>query len=259
MLRSKRKRYSLYHDRRRSWLSFSLVRLLLLLFVAYQLFTLLVAQTVRVDSSSMEPAFAAGDRLVVSAVGYGSRLPLLGVSAPTLRAPQRGDAVIVASPLSRRPGLFVRTVAPVIRFATGNRIDLQSVAGSGWDNPITVKRIVALPGDTVELRGGVAYVTPPGGTTVNEHALAGRRYTLETADQLSVLSELSAQVGQAARTGHAVFADTDPLTLNAGQYFILGDNRALSVDSRHYGPVEREALRYRVLLRFWPLRRFGVP
>lgn len=250
MFGSRRKRFSLYHDRKRSWLSFSIVRLLLVLFVAYQLFTLFIAQTVRVDSSSMEPGFMAGDRLVVSALGYGTRLPLVGFSTPALRAPQRGDAVIVASPLSRRPGLLVRTFDPVIRFLTGNHVDLKSIAGSGWDNPIAVKRVVALPGDTVELRDGVAYVTPSGGAEVNEHALARRPYSLEIADALS---------GSLAQSGRAAFADSEPLMLGEGRYFVLGDNRALSVDSRHYGPLGREALRSRVVLRFWPPRRFGVP
>lgn len=250
MFGSRRKRYSLYHDHRRSFLSFSLVRLLLLLFVAYQLFTLFVAQTVRVDSSSMEPAFSVGDRLVVSAVGYGARVPLLGLSTPTLRAPQRGDVVVVSSPLNRRPGLFVRLFDPVVRFVTGNRVDLRSIAGSGWDNPLTVKRIVALPDDTVELRGGVAHVTPAGGTTVNEHALSAGRYFLDTGGESPELF---------SQAGHASFADTEAVALSGGEYYVLGDNRVLSVDSRHFGPVDREALQYRVLLRFWPLRRFGMP
>ena len=54
--------------------------------------------------------------------------------------------------------------------------------------------------------------------------------------------------------------DSFPLIrLGAEQYFVLGDNRSFSQDSRDFGPVARDAIFGRVVLSYWPLGRFGVP
>jgi signal peptidase I len=47
--------------------------------------------------------------------------------------------------------------------------------------------------------------------------------------------------------------------LGRRQYFVLGDNRSASQDSRVFGPVPRNAIFARVVLIFWPLSRFGIP
>ena len=87
-----------------------------------------------------------------------------------------------------------------------------------------VKRIVALPGETVEVRRGMVYVN---GAAIPE----------PYAHDLTPY-------------------DMAPRTLGPLAYFVMGDNRGNSNDSRSFGPVSREEIVGRVWLRYWPLDQF---
>ena len=84
------------------------------------------------------------------------------------------------------------------------------------------KRVIGVPGDTVVGRGERVFVN---GTKADDIATAP-------------------------------FPST---RLGAKQYFVLGDNRSESQDSRDFGPVPRDAIFGRVFLIYWPLGRFGTP
>ena len=92
-----------------------------------------------------------------------------------------------------------------------------------------VKRIVGMPNETVRLDSGRVYV--------NDDAIAE--------------PYLNADVRTEPKSAFTEwFLDPD-------EYFVLGDSRADSDDSRTYGPVKREAILGKVWFRYWPLRRFG--
>ena len=92
-----------------------------------------------------------------------------------------------------------------------------------------VKRIVGMPNETVRLDNGRVYV---GDEPIVEPYVSEEVQT----EPKSVFTEW--------------FLDPD-------EYFMLGDSRADSDDSRGYGPVKQEAILGKVCFRYWPLRRFG--
>ena len=99
-----------------------------------------------------------------------------------------------------------------------------------------IKRIIGLPGETIEIQNGKIVI-------INNE-------TSQTLDESAYLSSSLVTPGE-TRT-----------TLADGQYFVLGDNRVASSDSRRWGPLPREDIIGRVIIRAWPfvtLAKFETP
>ena len=112
---------------------------------------------------------------------------------------------------------------------------------------VFIKRIIGLPGRHVSLRGGHVYVNG----RAAERALRrqGRRPTgahrSRGTPRRSTMSE--------------PWSLHQPYTVPAGHYFVMGDNRTDSDDSRDWGPVPARDLIGRAFLIYWPLSRIGLP
>ena len=91
-----------------------------------------------------------------------------------------------------------------------------------------IKRVVGLPGETVELRRGVLYVN---GKKLEEEYLAPRFRSDET---------------------------RGPVEIGRGYYYVLGDHRNSSNDSRNWGEVPQRYIYGRAFFRFWPLSQIGL-
>jgi signal peptidase I len=95
-----------------------------------------------------------------------------------------------------------------------------------------IKRIIGLPGETVTVSGGKVTITGTDGE-------------LKTLDESSYLSSGIVTAGEKS------------VTLGSGEYFVLGDNRPNSLDSRIFGTVPRADIVGRVMLRGWPIDKFS--
>jgi len=99
---------------------------------------------------------------------------------------------------------------------------------SGQTNPDFVKRIIGLPGDTVRIR-------PDGGVVVD-----------------------GTQLNEPYINPGPPFDDPETWHLDSGQYFVMGDNRGDSCDSRHWGPVPRNDIIGKASVVYWPLSSFHL-
>ena len=175
------------------------------------IFRTAVADWNPIPSGSMRPTLLEGDVVFVNRLAYDLKLPLTDVVLARLGEPERGDVVTFSSPQD------------------GRRL---------------IKRIAALPGDTLEMRDEVLYL--------NGEAA---RYEAPEA-VIETLAELGAQVpatrwtehlaGQERRVqwlqGVSARSSFGPVTVPEGQYLMLGDNRDNSADSRFIGFVPRHLL-----------------
>ena len=191
----------------KSWLKDN--RSFILFMCCFGFFRLAVADWNPIPSGSMRPTLLEGDVVLVNRLAYDFKLPLTDVVVAELGEPQRGDVVTFTSPK---------------------------------DGVRLIKRLVALPGDVVEMRNEVLYlngvaadylspvaVTEPleGGQTP---AIQARERVAGHERAVQVLPELNA------------LRSFGPVRVPAGQYFFLGDNRDNSADSRFIGMVPRHLL-----------------
>ena len=182
----------------------------------------LLAEAYRIPSESMEPTLLVGDQLFVNKLRFGPHIPFTNYSLPGYAAPRRNDVVIFVSPPQ----------VPEIRISPSEI------------TPILVKRIVGVAGDTLFMRHGDLFVNGVLVPSRNTQVVLPEA----VAEQPQPLFDWqhSIEVSQ-SRFGAAVTAPSihtwGPLVVPAGSYFMLGDSRDNSVDSRYYGPVPRANLR----------------
>ena len=117
------------------------------------------------------------------------------------------------------------------RFRDPKRYDIVVFPYQYHDNTYYIKRIIGLPGETVQILSGMVYID---GMRLDEH------YGNEMMENPGIAEE--------------------PLTLDENEYFVLGDNRNNSSDSRasDVGLIHRKDLIGRAWIRVWPLSQIGV-
>ena len=101
------------------------------------------------------------------------------------------------------------------------------------DDTLLIKRVVGIPGDRIQLRGGILYVNGQPQEEPYVHASPCVRYMPRT----------------------CAFG---PVKVPRGHLFLMGDNRANSHDSRFFGAVPEENVEGEAFLRYWPPGRIGV-
>jgi signal peptidase I len=196
----------------------------------------LVIETYYVPSESMLPTLLIGDHMLVNKFAFGARIPFTDTQLPALREPRRGDVVTFV--LGRRGPT---QICPVDRCPDYPR--------EGF-----VKRIVGLPGDTIEVRDG--------GLVLNGESLhvdySGETFTDTADDELRLGIELlDGAPHPVLDTPRRNGLDQIRITVPEGRYFMMGDNRDNSNDSRGWGTVRRIDIKGPVTMIYWSWNNRG--
>ncbi|HJA13092.1 MAG TPA: signal peptidase I [Candidatus Mediterraneibacter merdipullorum] len=135
----------------------------------------------------------------------------------------------MATTLSSGDQLIVDKIS--YRFREPKRYDIVVFPYRYEKGTYYIKRIIGLPGETIQIIDGMVYID---GQPLHEH------YGNEVINNPGMAEE--------------------PLTLGEDEYFVMGDNRNNSTDSRNsnVGPIHRDELLGRAWVRIWPLSDFGV-
>lgn len=182
------------------------VKSILIALVLFLVIRTFLIQTFVITSGSMEDTLLVGDFLMVNRLALGSRVPGTSVRTPGYSEPRRGDVTVFDPP---------------------HEEDLK-----------LVKRLIGMPGDTVEMRGKVLYIDgvaqrepyaryedPSGENNHTDPMMAWQRqHLVDTVDAASYRPTRD---------------EWGPLVVPPGHYFMLGDNRDASLDSRYWGLLER--------------------
>lgn len=176
----------------REYLEAAAIAVLLALFIRT-----FVVQAFKIPSGSMEPTLLIGDHILVSKFIYGIKLPFTQKTILPLGDPKREDVVVFIYPVDKTKDF--------------------------------IKRVVGLPGDTLEIKGNRVYIN-------------GKLY-----------EDTHGQYTQAEGGANNPAADNHfgPVTVPPGHYFVMGDNRDHSYDSRFWGFVPEPSIKGRAFIIYW--------
>jgi signal peptidase I len=174
-----------------------------------------VIEPFQIPSSSMVPTLKVGDFILVNKWTYGIRLPVLRTKIIELNSPERGDVMVFFPPHEER---------------------------------YFIKRVIGLPGDEIHVLDGVLYIN---GDKMSQKVLEGEIPAARSA----VMSEdlYGLEHAMQKRILPTRLSQNFTAVVPQGHYFMMGDNRDNSSDSRVWGPVPEQRIVGKAFARwmFW--------
>jgi len=162
----------------------------------------LLVQAFKIPSGSMEPTLLIGDHILVNKFLYGERIPFTDLRWPRFTSPKHGDVIVFTYPVDRSKDF--------------------------------IKRVIAVGGDTLEVRGKKVFlngkeIQEPYAHYLNDSLIRGQPVTR---------------------------IDTKVITVPKGYLFVMGDNRDQSQDSRYWGFVPVKDVKGKAFLIYYSAQHF---
>ncbi len=198
-----------------------------------------VAEPFKIPSGSMIPTLKIGDFILVNKFAYGLRVPVLNTRFFDIGSPERGDVMVF-----RYPGFPCTRDGATVRSANPCGQPFEPVPQQNY-----IKRVVGLPGDRITYRDKVIYVNdqvveqryvgPYTGPSEEHTNLSGARVSDESLGEAShrmMVLPLQPSRGEGS------------WTVPPDSFFVMGDNRDSSLDSRFWGFVPESNLVGRAMI-----------
>ncbi len=160
-----------------------------------------LVQAFKIPTGSMRMTLIEGDLILVNKFIYGAKIPFTNLRLPAVKVPKRGDVIVFIYPEDKKKDF--------------------------------IKRLVGLPGDVIEIKGGSIYIN-------------GKPAPEKIFNQIYYYNR-----GQLGLAGEKLVVPSD-------SYFVLGDNSATSQDSRYWGFVPKNNLLGQAMVIYWPPQRIRV-
>jgi signal peptidase I len=174
---------------------------IIIAFILAMIIRTFLVQAFKIPTGSMRPTLLEGDIILVNKFIYGPKIPFTNLRLPGFGKPHRGDVIV-----------FIYPENPKKDF---------------------IKRLVGLPGETVEIKSGTIYVD---GRPLLDPVFNQRYYYNK---------------GDFAEKGKSIKVPAD-------SFFVLGDNSASSQDSRYWGFVPWKNMLGEAMFIYWPPQRIRV-
>lgn len=192
-----------------------------------------IMQAFKIPSGSMRSTLIEGDHLFVNKFVYGLRIPLTYKKIMRFKKIKHADIV-------------------VFRFPSEDKEN--NHYGKDF-----IKRAIGLPGDVIEIKDKHVYrngtmLDEPYSQHVDRRIFRRRMQTLD----LEAYQKSWEKGGFAGVAGDIVRDNFGPVTVPEGHYFVMGDNRDASYDSRFWGPLPFKYLKGEAWVLYWPFKRIKV-
>ncbi|MBX3066961.1 MAG: signal peptidase I, partial [Anaerolineae bacterium] len=190
---------------RRLWKD--IIEILFLVITIYTGVNLATARAI-VEGNSMQPNFQTGQLIIVNRFAY------------FFNRPKRGDVVVLHNPAERCiDAAKNRSLISLPFINSGDTVGCEDL----------IKRVMGLPGETIQIIGGFVYIN---GTKLDEPYIAAENFCDTGCDR-------SFQLGD-------------------DEYLVLGDNRSHSYDGHSFGPIKKSLIVGQAWVRYWPLDQATV-